>query len=113
MLNVKQGSCEYQVLKSFGLTRSGIETRYTDYEANATTTHRLNNETAMFQLQCVKIMIDKVTAKYIAGSMTQFFMDIVMAGLRHGALPLATILICIKCLEVRNSALSLQKIGFL
>jgi len=26
MLNVKQGSCEYQVLKSFGLTRPGNQT---------------------------------------------------------------------------------------
>jgi len=34
-LNVKQGSCEYQLLKSFDLTRSEIEPRSTDYEANA------------------------------------------------------------------------------
>jgi len=28
MLNVKQGSCEYQLLKSFGLTRPGNRTLY-------------------------------------------------------------------------------------
>jgi len=35
MLNVKQESCEYQLLKSFGLTRLGNQT---DYKANALTT---------------------------------------------------------------------------
>jgi len=35
MLNVKLESCEYQLLKHFGLTRPGIETRSTDYEADA------------------------------------------------------------------------------
>jgi len=34
MLNVKQESCEYKVLKSFGLIRPGIESRSTEYEAN-------------------------------------------------------------------------------
>jgi len=27
MLNVKQGSCEYQLLKSFGMTRPGNQTQ--------------------------------------------------------------------------------------
>jgi len=31
----KQGSCEYQLLKSFGLMRQKIEHWCTDYEANA------------------------------------------------------------------------------
>jgi len=35
MLNVKQGSCEYQLLKSFG---QGIKSWSTDYDANALTT---------------------------------------------------------------------------
>jgi len=30
-LNVKQGSCEYQLLKSFGLIRPGNRSRSTDY----------------------------------------------------------------------------------
>jgi len=34
MLNVKQGNCEYQLLKSFGLTRQEIESRSSDYEAD-------------------------------------------------------------------------------
>jgi len=38
MLNVKQESCEYQLLKSFGLLGQEIEPMYTDYEANALTT---------------------------------------------------------------------------
>jgi len=37
MLNVKQGSCEYQLLKSFDLTRPGSQTQVY-YEANALTT---------------------------------------------------------------------------
>jgi len=35
MLNVKQGSCEYQLFKSFGLTRPGNKPRSAYYEANA------------------------------------------------------------------------------
>jgi len=35
MLNVKEESCEYQLLKSFGLIRPGNRTRSIDYEANA------------------------------------------------------------------------------
>jgi len=38
MLNDKQESCEYQLLKSVGLTRRAIKLWYTDYEANALTT---------------------------------------------------------------------------
>jgi len=38
MLNVKQDSCEYQLFKSLGLTRRGIQTKSTDYEADALTT---------------------------------------------------------------------------
>jgi len=38
MLNVKQESCEYQLLKSFGLTLPENEPKSTDYEANALTT---------------------------------------------------------------------------
>ena len=38
MLNVKQGSCEYQFLKSFGMARQGNEPRSTDYKEDALTT---------------------------------------------------------------------------
>jgi len=38
MLNIKQRSCEYQILKSFGLLGQGTEPRSTDYEADALTT---------------------------------------------------------------------------
>jgi len=31
MLNVKEGRCEYQLFKTFGLTRREIEARSTDY----------------------------------------------------------------------------------
>jgi len=38
MLHVKQGSCEYQLLKSFGLTRPGnYRLRSTDYEVDVLT----------------------------------------------------------------------------
>ena len=38
MLNVKQGSCEYQFLKSFGMVRQGNEPRSTDCKEDARTT---------------------------------------------------------------------------
>ena len=38
MLNVKQGSCEYQFLKSFGMARQGNEPPSTDCKADALTT---------------------------------------------------------------------------
>ena len=38
MLNVKQGSCEYQFLKSFGIARQGNEPRPSDCKADALTT---------------------------------------------------------------------------
>ena len=38
MLNVKQGSCEYQFLKSFGMARQGTEPRSSDCKADALTT---------------------------------------------------------------------------
>jgi len=34
MLNVKQESCEYQLLKSFGVTRLKIKPKFTDYAAD-------------------------------------------------------------------------------
>jgi len=37
MLNIKQGSCEYQLFKSLVLTRPVIELRYTDCKADALT----------------------------------------------------------------------------
>jgi len=38
MLNVKQGSYEYQLIKPFGLNWEVIEPRSTDYEVDALTT---------------------------------------------------------------------------
>ena len=38
MLNVKQGSCEYQFFKSFGMARQGNEPRSSDCKADAHTT---------------------------------------------------------------------------
>jgi len=40
MLKVKKKSCEYKLLKSFGLLDEGIETISTDYEVNALNTTR-------------------------------------------------------------------------
>ena len=38
MLNAKQGSCEYQFLKSFGMARQGNEPRSTDCKEGTLTT---------------------------------------------------------------------------
>ena len=38
MLSAKQGSCEYHFLKSFGMTRLGMNPRSTDYNVEALTT---------------------------------------------------------------------------
>ena len=45
MLNILQGSCEYQFLKSFGMNRQGNEPTSTDRKAYAlTTTSSLLNQ---------------------------------------------------------------------
>jgi len=45
MLNVKQGSCEYQLFKSFGMLDEGIEPKSTDYEVYALTTNKATKVT--------------------------------------------------------------------
>ena len=80
MLNVKQGSCEYQFLKSFGMTRQGNEPSSTDCKADALTTtpslsplhhHCSIKRCRTHKPQCTNI--DKKMTVLSSGTCSKFF----------------------------------------